>query len=263
MENIKCIFLDLGGTFREVNENPPYSEAARARIQEICTPEGCPEVWKTMTPSGFYNFINGRYDVYREWALTYFCEAPEEYLWSRWLVPELDFEYVKSFSKELTYEFRSAKGERLVVPGGVETVRELNSRGYKVGIISDLVGTVEIDEWLDKDGIRDLFATVQQSSVTMLRKPHPGIYYLAMAEAGVKPWESVFVGDNLKRDIIGAKASGFAGTVAVDYPATPLKKITVENQPSCVIKSFPELLKVFPGNGLFLPEAAEIRGVEA
>ena len=183
MENIKAIFLDLGGTFRIVEDNRPFYEAARKRIAEICGTD--------MDPDEYYDFLNTRYDEYRKWALRFYCEAPESVLWTRWLVPELDREYIEANAVELTYQFRRAKGERVVVPGGVETVRELVRRGYKVGIISDLIGTVEIDEWLDHDGIRDLFCTVQQSSVTMLRKPHPGIYYLALAEAGVRPEESV------------------------------------------------------------------------
>ena len=36
MENIKAIFLDLGGTFRIVEDNEPFYHAARARIAEIC-----------------------------------------------------------------------------------------------------------------------------------------------------------------------------------------------------------------------------------
>jgi len=145
----------------------------------------------------------------------------------------------------------------VVVEKGVETVKELRKRGYLVGIISDLIGTIEIDEWLDRDGIRDLFCTVQQSSVTMLRKPHPAIYFLALSEAGVRPEESCFVGDNLKRDIIGAKQSGFAGTVGAEYPGGLEFKLTPENRPDCIIHHFDELLKVFPGDGRFCPETAE------
>ena len=187
------------------------------------------------------------------------CEAPEKVLWTRWLVPELDRDYIEANAVELTYQFRRAKGERVVVPGGIETVRELRARGYKVGIISDLVGTVEIDEWLDKDGIRDLFCTVQQSSVTMLRKPHPAIYYLALDEAGVRPEDSVFVGDNLKRDILGAKQTGFAGTVAADYPGGLPMTFNEENKPDCFIHHFSELLELFPGEGKYLPERGERR----
>ena len=253
MDNIKALFTDLGGTFRIVKENRPYVEKARKRIAEICGTE--------MDIDEFHDMLDKRYDIYREWALKYMCEAPEAMLWTRWLVPECDKTHIEAHAVELTYLWRQSKGERVVVDKGIETVRELVKRGYKVGIISDLVGTIEIDEWLDKDGIRDLFCTVQQSSVTMLRKPHPAIYFLALEESGVRPEESVFVGDNLKRDIIGAKQTCFGGTVAVDYPGAAPLKLTEENKPDCIIHSFDELLNVLPGDNKFLPEKAEIREV--
>ena len=81
-QNIKALFLDLGGTFREVYENKPFSDAARKRIAEICKTD--------MSPDDYYDFLNKRYDVYREWVLHFMCEPPEQYLWSRWLCPELD-----------------------------------------------------------------------------------------------------------------------------------------------------------------------------
>ncbi|MBR6040522.1 MAG: HAD family hydrolase [Clostridia bacterium] len=250
LTNIKAVFLDLGGTFRIVDEdNLPFIREARTRIKELCGTD--------MDPDAFYDFLNKRYDGYREWALKYMCEAPEEMLWTRWLVPEWDRDRIEKAAKELTYCFRRAKGERVVVEKGIETVRELRRRGYKVGVISDLIGTIEIDEWLDHDGIRDLFCTVQQSSVTMLRKPHPAIYFLALSEAGVRPEESCFVGDNLKRDIIGAKQSCFAGTVGAEYPGGLPFKLTEENRPDCIIHHFDELLNVFPGEGRFCPENAE------
>ena len=83
LTNIKAIFLDLGGTFRVVDEdNRPFIAEARGRIKELCGTD--------MGPDEFYSFLNGRYDTYRKWALKYMCEAPETMLWTRWLVPEWD-----------------------------------------------------------------------------------------------------------------------------------------------------------------------------
>ena len=238
-ENIKAVFIDLGGTFRVVVENKTYSDTAKARIAEL--------VGTDMDPERFHSMIEKRYDSYREWALKYMCEAPEDMLWTRWLTPEYDREQLKKNAAELTYQYRRAKGERMVVPGGAETIQELHARGYILGIISDLIGCNEIDEWLDKDGLRSYFSAVKQSSVTMLRKPHPAIYLMALKEAGVCPEESVFVGDNLKRDIIGAKECLFAGTIAVAYDGAPPLKLTGENMPSGIIRRFDQLLDVFPG----------------
>lgn len=250
---IRGIFLDLGGTFRIVENNVPYKTAARKRIAELTGTQ--------MEPEAFHSLIEQRYDTYRNWALHYMCEAPEAMLWTRWLAPECDRNLLEKNAVELTYELRRAKGERVVVENGIETVKTLVARGYKVGVISDLIGTKEIDEWLDRDGLRPYFCTVQQSSVTMLRKPHPAIYFLALAEADLRPEESVFVGDNLQRDIIGAKASNFAATIAVEYETAKPLTITPENKPDGVITRFDQLLDVFPQAPVLNKKAMEQRSV--
>ncbi len=239
--DIRAIFFDLGGTFRIIRENKPYSDAAKERIARLCGTD--------MDPVSFHQLIDSRYDVYRRWALTHMCEAPEEVLWTRWLAPEFSRERVTAASGELTGLYRMAKGERLVVEGGVETAKELCRRGYALGIISDLVGTKEIDEWLDKDKLRPYFKAVQQSSVTLIRKPHPAIYYYALQEAGEQAQTSAFIGDNLIRDILGAKTVGFGMTIAVEYPGMPKLKPTQETMPDAVITAFTQLLDIFPACG--------------
>ena len=253
-QNIRAIFIDLGGTFRVVEDNFPYKTAARKRIAELAGTD--------MEPEAFHSLIEQRYDGYRDWALKYMCEAPEDMLWTRWLAPECDHALLAQNAVELTYALRRAKGERVVVENGIETVKELIRRGYKVGVISDLIGTIEIDEWLDRDGLRPYFCTVQQSSVTMLRKPHPAIYFLALKEAQARPEESVFIGDNLTRDIIGAKASCFGATIAVEYPDAKKLKLTRENQPDGIITRFDQLLAVFPQAPAMNLSAMEQRSVE-
>ena len=174
--DIRYIFLDLGGTFRVIDEDPAYLAAARAKIAELCGVE-------TENPTQWFaDVIDKRYDQYREWALKYMCEAPEEVLWRRWLAYDCDPERIRKNAAELCYQYRQTKGRRTVVEGGAETVKELCRRGYTMGIISDLVGKREVDEWLDQDGLRPYFQTVQQSSVTYVRKPGPAIYYYAMLD---------------------------------------------------------------------------------
>ncbi|MCL2671421.1 MAG: HAD family hydrolase [Clostridiales bacterium] len=239
MHEIRGIFIDLGGTFRVVVENKPYSDAAKQRIVEL--------VDTPLTAETFHTLIEERYVDYRHWAIRNACEAPEHLLWTRWLAYDCDRERLETHASKLTYLYRRCKGERVVVPGGVETVKELHRRGYTLGIISDLIGCTEIDEWLDADALRPYFSTVQQSSVTMLRKPHPAIYFQALQEAGVRPEEAVFVGDNLNRDIIGAKESDFGMTLGVEYPELAPLKLNATNMPDGVITRFTDLLHIFPG----------------
>ncbi len=252
-QEIQGIFIDLGGTFRIVEANKPYSDAAKRRIVEL--------VGATLSPEAFHVLIEERYVDYRNWALRNMCEAPEEQLWTRWLAYDHDKTRLEAHAAELTYLYRRCKGERKIVPGGVDTIKELHRRGYTLGIISDLIGCTEIDEWLDADGLRPYFSTVQQSSVTMLRKPHPAIYFQALREAGVRPEAAVFVGDNLKRDIIGAKETGFGMTLAVDYPGAAPLKLNAENLPNGVITRFDDLLDIFPGAPAVTLGTAYLRSV--
>ena len=245
--DIRAVYLDLGDTFRIIRKEQDYIFDAKQKIAEMCGSQEDPEK--------FYNeVISPRYDVYREWALKYFCEAPEQVLWSRWLAYDMDPERIRKYAGELTYQYRRSKGRRVVVDGGIETVKELNRRGFAVGIISDLVGTKEIDEWLDADGLRPYFKTVQQSSVCYVRKPGPAIYDYALDEVGIPAENSAFLGDNLDRDIIGAKAVNMGMTIAAKWGE---KKYTLnaENRPDCVIFAFPQLLDLFPEPGKVNTEA--------
>ena len=236
---INTIFIDLGDTFRVIRKDADYILAAKRRIVELLGVDA--------DPIEFYReVIEPRYDRYREWALTFYCEAPEKTLWTRWLAYDYPREQVEAAAAELTMAYRKTKGERVVTDGGAETVKELYRRGYTLGIVSDLVGVHEVDEWLDRDGLRPYFKTVQQSSICLIRKPHPAIYYYALEECGADPAETCSVGDNLDRDIVGAKAAGLGMTIGVQYPGKKPQTVTDANRPDRFIQHFSQLLEIFP-----------------
>lgn len=241
--DIRYIFLDLGNTFRIADQDKEWLEAAKAKVAELCG-------IKTEDPCRWFDdVIDKRYALYRNWALKYMCEAPEEVLWCRWLAYDCNPALIKKNASELTFQYRQTKGHRRVVDGGAETVKELCKRGYTMGIISDLVGRKEVDMWLDEDGLRPYFKVVEQSSIRYIRKPHPALYYYALEAVGAQPENCCFVGDNLNRDIVGAKACEFGMTVAVHYQAEKPLELTAENMPDCEIRAFPQLLDYFPAVG--------------
>lgn len=236
---IDTIFIDLGDTFRVIRSDPEYSLAAKRTIVRLLGADADPEAF-------YRDVIEPRYNLYRDWALTFYCEAPEKTLWTRWLAYDFPRDRVEAAAAELTWAYRKTKGERVVTDGGVETVKELHRRGYTLGIVSDLVGVNEVDDWLDRDGLRPYFKTVQQSSICLIRKPHPAIYYYALQECGADPARTCYVGDNLNRDIVGAKAAGLGMTVAVQYPGKKPQAVTDANRPDRFIHHFKELLDIFP-----------------
>jgi FMN phosphatase YigB (HAD superfamily) len=100
---------------------------------------------------------------------------------------------------------------------------------------------------LEYEKFAPYFKSVVLSSVLGIRKPDPAIYLEAARIAGVAPAKCAYVGDNLKRDVTGARAAGF-GMVIIMISLEKLAEgtITDENRPDVIIHDFKELLDIFP-----------------
>ena len=238
-QNIEAIFLDLGNTLRVLVKDEDHMARARQKIVELVGTEE--------DPVSFCEKLNARYKIYRKWAFEHLTEAPESELWTRWLTPEYPVERIAPLGAELTFQFRQSMGRRVVVENGREVVEELFRRGYTLGIISNLIGSREIPEWLEADGFAPYFKAVVLSSIFGKRKPDPAMYWEAARLAEVDPASCVYVGDNLKRDVTGTRAAGFGLVVILISPEELAEEtITDENRPDVIIHEFKQLLDIFP-----------------
>jgi len=238
--NIEAIFLDLGNTLRILLKDEDHQSRARRKIVEM--------VGTDEDPEDFCEKLDARYKTYRKWAFENLVEAPEAELWTRWMAPEFPAEKIAPQAVELTYQYRQSMGRRVVVDGGKEVVVDLHRRGYILGIISNVITSQEIPDWMDADGFMPFFKSVVLSSVFGKRKPDPDIYHEAARRAGVEPARCVYVGDNLKRDVTGTRAAGFGMVIIMISPEELAEAtITDENRPDIVIHEFRELLDIFPG----------------
>lgn len=235
----KAVFFDLGGTLRIALLEEAWMRHARRKMAEIA---GSPVPYEE-----FYQMIEERYEPYRDWALRENKESGDEELWCKWLLPDYDQARVKQVCHELSYQYRQCKGRRIVVDGGVEVIKGLHERGYKLGIISNLIGENEVPDWLEEDGLAPYFDSVILSSVCGLRKPCAEIYDIACKDIGVAPGDCVSVADNVKRDITGAKAVGIGANIIFSSPEKkhPVK-FTEENRPDAVVEDFREILNLLP-----------------
>jgi HAD superfamily hydrolase (TIGR01549 family) len=236
---IEAIFLDLGNTLRILIKDEEHMARARRKITEL--------VGTSEDPEAFCAHLDARYKAYRKWAFDHLVEAPEAELWTRWLAPEFAAEKIAPLGVELTFQYRQSLGRRVVVDQGKEVVEELYRRGYILGIISNVITSQEIPDWLEADGFAPYFKSVVLSSVCGKRKPDPAIFLNAAQIAGVEPARCVYVGDNLKRDVTGTRAAGF-GMVVILISADELAQATLtdENRPDVIIHEFKQLLDIFP-----------------
>lgn len=238
-KNIEAIFLDIGNTLRILIKDEPYRADARRKIVSL--------LGTTTPPEDFCAELDRRYKEYRKWAFDNLTEAPEQELWTRWLAPEFPAQRVAALAHELTYQFRQSMGRRVMTDGCVEVIKELHSRGYKLGIISNVITSQEIPDWLEAEKLTGYFKSVVLSSTFGKRKPHPAIYTEAAHRAGVEPERCVYVGDNFSRDVSGTRAAGFGMVVIMPDPAERDEPVPVEYQPDLVIHSLKDLLVHFPG----------------
>jgi putative hydrolase of the HAD superfamily len=237
--NIEAIFLDLGNTLRILVKDEAYMTKARQKITAL--------IGTNENPNTFSEKLEARYKTYRKWAFENLIEATEAELWTRWLAPEFPVGKIAPQAVELTYQFRQSMGRRVVVPGGKDVIVALHQRGYILGIISNVITSQEIPDWLEADGFAPYFKSVVLSSLFGRRKPDPAIYHEAARLAGVEPARCVYVGDNPKRDVAGSRRAGFGMIILMMTPENLKEEpISEEDQPDLIIHKFNELLDVFP-----------------
>ena len=239
-ENIDTIFFDVGNTLRFAQDDSAHRAAARRKIVKLLGADEDPEA--------FCEKLDARYEVYRKWAFESLVEAPEVELWARWLAPDVPVEKIAPLALELTFQYRQSMGRRVVVENGKEVVVELHRRGYTLGLISNLITSREIPDWMDEDGFTPYFKAVVLSSVFGKRKPDPALFIEAAHRADADPECCVYIGDNPKRDVIGARQAGFGAVVLIIDPDKLGKRpITNETRPDLLLRELSELLDLFPG----------------
>ena len=236
MATIKGVFFDLGGTLRIAETVPEHIEAAKKRMAELV---GASDV------QGFNDLVEERYAPYRDWALSECRECGDFALWHNWLLPEMEEDRLRSICHELTFQYRQTKGKRHLVEGGLEVIETLHARGFKLGIISNLVGENEIPDWLRDDGLDKYFDALVLSPVCGIRKPDPRAYLMGCEQLGLKPDECASVADNLNRDITGAIAAGIGANILfISEKKLAKSVITDENRPDYIVHRFVDILDI-------------------
>jgi HAD superfamily hydrolase (TIGR01509 family) len=100
---------------------------------------------------------------------------------------------------------------RVVEPDTADVLTALRARGLALAVISNADGRIEAD--LERYGLRQHFATVVDSHIVGVEKPHPGIFNIALQRLQVAPATALYVGDEFSIDILGARAAGLAAVL--------------------------------------------------
>jgi FMN phosphatase YigB (HAD superfamily) len=118
----------------------------------------------------------------------------------------------------------------------------MRSAGLRLGVISNtfVPGFVH-DRHLEMEGLLEFFPVRVYSSEVGYRKPDRRIFEAALGQLGVKAAETLFVGDLIKTDIVGARRVGMR--TALKQPFANLRPHRIADH---VIRRISDLAAVLP-----------------
>ena len=236
---IDTIFFDVGNTLRVVVEDKEFADAAKAELYRIV---------ETKEPyDEFFAKLEERWSVYRKSAKSGTLEASEMELWSQHMLPDYPIEHICAIAGRLTRLWRDHDGRRELRPDVIDTIIELDRRGYTMGIIANTITETEIPDWMIEEGVAGYFKTVILSSKVRLRKPDPEIHLLAARAIGKPPENCAYVGDNPIRDVDGCREAGYGMVICILEPETLHEDAKGATQnPDHIITEISQLLDYFP-----------------
>ncbi|HEY8805595.1 MAG TPA: pyrophosphatase PpaX [Clostridium sp.] len=138
--------------------------------------------------------------------------------------------------------FQLGNFEKLITirEGVKEGVEELHRQGYKLGIVTSRLNDSAING-LKHFGLMEYFDTIIGADDTDIHKPDPTPAFMALAELGGKPEETILVGDT-QFDILCGKNAGIT-SVVVGWSALP-RDIILKYEPDYIVESMEELMEL-------------------
>ena len=156
------------------------------------------------------------------------------YLRKRWmelLADEVEYNYELV---EPGFEiFWLARNEVTFFDGTLDALEDLATK-YSLGVISN--GNADVNHI----GVGHLFDFTLSSESAGISKPHPDIFDQAIKLSGFSKEQTVYVGDDAKRDIVGAQGAGIKG-IWFNPKLTPWPK---GKAPFAVIQHLNQLEKI-------------------
>lgn len=128
-------------------------------------------------------------------------------------------------------------------PDAVQTLRDLRTRGLKVGVLSNTIWSRRRhEEIFARDGVLELLDGAVYTSEIAHTKPHPEAFLAAMNAVGeTEPASCLFVGDRLFDDVWGAQNVGMRAA-HIPHSAIPLEQIGhTEGAPDATVHRLAEL----------------------
>jgi putative hydrolase of the HAD superfamily len=207
---LEAVFIDAGNTllYEKPSRFEIYAQAARRRGFRLSTERmtGLMRQAHRELPRE----IDGAFRYSEGWFTSYIERIFHGGLGlSRSEMPTIREELFARFAHPGTFH---------LYPGGMELLDALRARGLAVGIVSNW--SQRLPAILVGLGLSDRLDFVLASAIERVEKPEAEIFARACERAGVSPSEALHAGDDVQKDVLGARNAGLHA-VRVDHAAGP------------------------------------------
>ena len=205
--NIKGILFDINGTLIDIHTDEGMDEIYRA-ISHFLTYQGI-QLHRGEVRAQYYQIMEDQVKESGE-------EHPEfdaVALWREFLTRNLHpasiaaAERLEAMSRFLAHLYRGISRQRLELYPDVKPVLDELNRRFSLAVVSDGQSAWAAPE-MRAMGIDGYFAPIVISGDHGFRKPDPRLYQTALNGIGAEPQEVLFVGNDMYRDVFGAKKMG-------------------------------------------------------
>lgn len=153
--------------------------------------------------ANYENILEEDLEMYGEFTVEFWLHYMKRKLWAIGLSEDQSNE----LAEQIQFEFDAMYMPETLVNEDVKpTLKDLRSKGYKMGLVSNRSNPIgeEIEE-LGFDIYLDFYFC---SGEIQIWKPDPGIFEHALFLAESTPETTAYIGDNYYTDIVGAKNAG-------------------------------------------------------
>lgn len=122
----------------------------------------------------------------------------------------------------------------------IPTLKTLREQGYHLGMISNTSDDRNVQQLVDRLGLRPYFGMIITSAGCGIRKPDGKIFQLALDFFAIPPDQAAMVGDSLEADILGANQAGIY-SILITRRTPILEEGELAIQPQAVITALDQI----------------------
>ncbi len=234
----QAVFFDLGGTlfsYRGLRRGSSLIVDAARRLGVESEPRALGRAYRAasqqayarLAPQRFYLHRDLFRDTFRSFARELGRDPPEELV-----------SWYEGAQRESLLEHMQPMDDCL------EVLNAMRARGLYLSIVSNIDDDLLLP-LVEKWGLDQLLDDWTSSEEARSCKPDRAFFELALAKAGRRPDEVLFVGDSPEHDVQGARAIGMTSVLIAEEGATPpLQSGEVDAKPHHEIRSLSELLEL-------------------